>query len=238
LARTEPLLRVEGISVSFGGVRALRGTSLDVRRDEIVALIGSNGSGKTTLLETVLGVNAPDSGTILFDGRPIQGAPVDRNVREGLCLVPEGRGVFVSMSVRDNLLLGSHHDMRGAGERLERVFGKFPILRERMSQPAGELSGGERRMLAIGRALMSSPKLIMVDEPSLGLAPVVVSEIFSILAELNAEGFAILLAEQNAVKALAFAHRAFVLDKGEVKLRGPSDALSRDPGVRKAYLGV
>lgn len=163
---------------------------------------------------------------------------MDRNVRAGISLVPEGRGVFSSMSVRDNLLLGAHNDRKDSAERLERVWGRFPILRERKGQVAGSLSGGERRMLAIGRSLMSSPKLIMVDELSLGLAPVVVSEIFSILVELNAEGFTILLAEQNAAKALAFAHRAYVLEMGSVVLRGPSEDLMRDPRVREAYLGV
>jgi branched-chain amino acid transport system ATP-binding protein len=234
----QPLLRVEDLSVCFDGIRALRGVSLEVRSAEIVALIGSNGSGKTTLLETVLGINFPDSGTVLFNGRSIGGTPVDRNVRAGISLVPEGRGVFSSMNVRDNLLLGAHNDRKDSAERLERVWGRFPILRERKGQVAGSLSGGERRMLAIGRSLMSSPKLIMVDELSLGLAPVVVSEIFSILVELNAEGFTILLAEQNAAKALAFAHRAYVLEMGSVVLRGPSEDLMRDPRVREAYLGA
>jgi branched-chain amino acid transport system ATP-binding protein len=188
-----PLLKVENLSVSYGHVKALSGASLEVRRGEIVVLIGANGAGKTTLLETVLGINAPVSGSISFEGNAIGGVNADRNVRAGLCLVPEGRGVFASMNVLDNLLLGAHHNMRNVSKNLRRVFDWFPILEKRRSQIARTLSGGERQMLAIGRALMAAPKLIMVDEPSIGLAPIVVNDIFAILSRLNREGYAILL---------------------------------------------
>jgi branched-chain amino acid transport system ATP-binding protein len=233
-----PLLCVRDLSVSYGHVNALKGAHLDVFPGEIVVLIGANGAGKTTLLETALGINTPTAGTIHFKGRPIAGVPADRNVRAGISLVPEGRGVFSSMSVLDNLLLGAHHNMRNAGAHLRRVYDWFPILEERKTQVARTLSGGERQMLAIGRALMSSPELILVDEPSIGLAPIVVNDIFSILVKLNKEGYTILLSEQNANKALKCAHRGYVLETGVVALEGSSQELLSDPGVREAYLGA
>ncbi|HYW85846.1 MAG TPA: ABC transporter ATP-binding protein [Spirochaetia bacterium] len=233
-----PLLSVDNVSVSYGHINALRGTSLRVFPGEIVVLIGANGAGKTTLLETVLGINALTSGSILFDGASIAGVNADRNVRAGLCLVPEGRGVFSSMNVQDNLLLGAHHNMRNVARNLRRVFDWFPILEKRRSQVARTLSGGERQMLAIGRALMSAPKLIMVDEPSIGLAPIVVNDIFTILTRLNQEGYAILLSEQNAYKALKCAHRGYVLETGAVTLSGTAQELLNDPGVKEAYLGA
>jgi branched-chain amino acid transport system ATP-binding protein len=236
--RGAPLLAVDELRVSFGRVEALKGVSLEVREGEIVALLGANGAGKTTLLETVLGIHTPDSGSIRFRGISIAGASADRNVRAGMSLVPEGRGVFASMSVLDNLLIGARNDMKGSGARLSRLFDWFPILKGRSMQLAGTLSGGERRMLAIGRALMSGPALVMVDEPSLGLAPKIVAEVFSILKRLNGEGYTILLAEQNANKALACASRAIVLETGTVALSGASDELRGDPGVRSAYLGA
>ena len=237
-AAAEPLLAVTDVSVSYGQVTALKGVSLEVFRGEIVVLIGANGAGKTTLLQTALGISRPVAGTIRFKGRPINGAPVDRNVREGICLVPEGRGVFASMSVLDNLLLGAHHNMSKADRHLARVYEWFPILKKRRDQVARTLSGGERQMLAIGRALMSSPELIMVDEPSIGLAPIVVNDIFSILRMLNREGYTILLSEQNANKALKCAHRGYVLETGSVTLSGTAERLLADPGVREAYLGA
>jgi branched-chain amino acid transport system ATP-binding protein len=233
-----PLLEVRAISVSYGHVNALRDASVEVRTGEIVVLIGANGAGKTTLLETALGINTPAAGSVSWKGNPITGVSADRNVRAGLCLVPEGRGVFAGMTVLDNLLLGAHHDMRHARERLERVCAWFPILAQRRTQVARTLSGGERQMLAIGRALMSSPELIMVDEPSIGLAPLVVADIFRILTMLNREGYTILLAEQNAYKALKCAHRGYVLETGMVTLAGTSEELLRDPRVREAYLGA
>jgi branched-chain amino acid transport system ATP-binding protein len=233
-----PLLALEDISVSYGQVRAVKQVSLAVCPGEIVVLIGANGAGKTTLLETILGINTPSAGTIRFMGKNITGDPADRNVRAGLCLVPEGRGVFASMSVLDNLLLGAHHNMHNVGKNLRRVYAWFPILEERKDQIARTLSGGERQMLAIGRALMSAPQLIMVDEPSLGLAPIVVNDIFNMLSMLNREGYTMLLSEQNAHKALKCAHRGYVLGTGSVSLSGTGEQLLNDPGVREAYLGA
>ena len=233
-----PLLTVEGMTVSYGHVQALRGVSLEVRAGEIVVLIGANGAGKTTLLESILGINALSAGTVTFQGTRVSGTRADRNVRAGLCLVPEGRGVFASMSVLDNLLLGAHHNMRNTARNLARVYEWFPVLKTRRDQIARTLSGGERQMLAIGRALMSAPRLIMVDEPSIGLAPIVVNDIFSILTRLNAEGYAILLAEQNAYKALKCAHRGYVLETGTVALSGTAAELLADARVRAAYMGA
>jgi branched-chain amino acid transport system ATP-binding protein len=238
LAQNEVLLRVEGLSVAYGHINALKDVSLQVHRGEIVVLIGANGAGKTTLLETSLGINTPQSGEITFKNKPINGVPADRNVRAGLCLVPEGRGVFASMSVLDNLLLGAHHNMRNVQQNLKRVYRWFPRLEERKSQIARTLSGGERQMLAIARALMSAPELIMVDEPSLGLAPIIVNDIFDILLHLNREGYTILLSEQNAYKSLKCAHRGYVLETGKVTLSGTSTELLDDPGVREAYIGA
>jgi branched-chain amino acid transport system ATP-binding protein len=232
------LLAIENLSVSYGHVSALKNVTLDVFRNEIVVLIGANGAGKTTLLETVLGINLPLAGAIRFKDRFIDRVSVDRNVRAGLCLVPEGRGVFSSMNVLDNLLLGAHNNMKNAGKHLQRVYDWFPILNKRKDQIARTLSGGERQMLAIGRALMSSPELIMVDEPSLGLAPIVVNDIFNILRKLNREGYTILLSEQNANKALKCAHRGYVLETGTVTLNDTAEQLLNDPGVREAYLGA
>jgi branched-chain amino acid transport system ATP-binding protein len=234
----EPLLEVEHVSVSYGHVNALKDASLEVFAGEICVLIGANGAGKTTLLESVLGINTLRSGSIRFDGKEIGGVPADRNVRAGLCLVPEGRGVFASMTVLDNLLLGAHHNMRNVQSSLGRVFEWFPILAGRRKQVARTLSGGERQMLAIARALMSAPRLILVDEPSIGLAPIVVNDIFAILKRLNAEGYSILLSEQNANKALKCAHRGYVLETGTVTLSGTAERLLADPGVREAYLGA
>ena len=235
---SEALLTVDNLSVSYGHINALKNASLVVYPGEIVVLIGANGSGKTTLLETVLGINPPETGRITFDGEGIGGVHADRNVRAGLCLVPEGRGVFASMSVLDNLLLGAHHNMRNVSKNLRRVYDWFPILEKRRDQIARTLSGGERQMLAIGRALMSAPKLIMVDEPSIGLAPIVVNDIFAILRRLNTEGYAILLSEQNAYKALQCADRGYVLETGTVTLSGTAEQLLNDPGVKEAYLGA
>jgi branched-chain amino acid transport system ATP-binding protein len=232
-----PLLSVEGLSVAYGQVKALSQADLVVFPGEIVVLIGANGAGKTTLISTILGINTPTAGTIRFMGKNIAGIPSDRNVRAGLCLVPEGRGVFASMSVLDNLLLGAHHNMGGVEKNLRRVYDWFPILEKRKTQIARTLSGGERQMLAIGRALMSAPRLIMVDEPSIGLAPIVVNDIFNILSMLNREGYTILLSEQNANKALKCAHRGYVLETGAVTLTGTGQELLNDPGVREAYLG-
>ncbi|GHT86438.1 ABC transporter ATP-binding protein [Spirochaetia bacterium] len=234
--QSEVILSVRDLSVSYDRIPVLRGLSLELRRGEIVALLGANGSGKTTLMETILGVNTPDAGSVLFEGRDSTHAPVDKNVRGGMTLVPEGRGVFVSMSVMDNLLLGAHQELRGVDKKLDFVFDVFPVLAERKSQPAGTLSGGERQMLAIARALMSSPRIILVDEPSLGLAPIMVAAIFDILVKLNKEGYSILLSEQNVYRALKCAHRAYVLESGRVIREGRAEILLQD--LREAYWGV
>ena len=238
MARNEVLLQLKDLSVAYGHINALKEVDLEVRRGEIVVLIGANGAGKTTLLETSLGINTPKAGEIIFKGRSISGVPADRNVRSGLCLVPEGRGVFASMSVLDNLLLGAHHNMKNVGDNLKRVYQWFPRLEERKNQIARTLSGGERQMLAIARALMSATELIMVDEPSLGLAPIIVNDIFDILLHLNQEGYTILLSEQNAYKSLKCAHRGYVLETGKVTLSGTATELLNDPGVREAYIGA
>jgi len=233
-----PMLTVEEISVSYGHIQALKKISIEVYPQEIVILIGANGAGKTTLLSSILGVKTPSSGKVVFEGKRIDKASVDRNVRAGLCLVPEGRGVFASMSVLDNLLLGAHHNLANKDKNLARVYEWFPFLYKRKDQIARTLSGGERQMLAIARALMSDPKLIMIDEPSLGLAPIIVNSIFDILITLNREGYTVLLAEQNAFKALNCAHRGYVLETGTISLSGPSSRLLNDPGVKAAYLGA
>lgn len=235
---SSPILKVSELSVSYGNINALKKVSIEVLPREIVVLIGANGAGKTTLLSTILGINAPLGGTVEFDGKRIDKVPADRNVRSGICLVPEGRGVFASMSVLDNLLLGAHHNLANKDKNLARVYEWFPILKKRKDQVAKTLSGGERQMLAIARALMSAPKLIMVDEPSIGLAPIVVNDIFNILVMLNKEGYTILLSEQNANKALKCAHRGYVMETGTISLAGSADRLLNDPGVKAAYLGA
>jgi len=232
------LLNVENLEVSYGHVNALKGVSLEIKKGEIVVLIGSNGAGKTTLMETILGVNQPLGGKISYKGTDITQSSVDKNVRSGIYLVPEGRGVFASMSVIDNLLLGAHHNLKGVNEKLERVFDSFPVLGQRKEQVAGTLSGGERQMLAIARALMSNPEVILVDEPSIGLAPIIVNDIFDILTNLNKEGFSILLSEQNVHKALKCAHRGYVLETGTIIKEGTSEELMADSSIVEAYLGA
>ncbi len=231
------ILKVEDISVSYGPVRALRHVSLEVSEGEIVALIGANGAGKSTLLETVIGINRVMSGTIMFMGKDITRTPTDRIVASGICLIPEGRGILPLMTVLENLQLGAYHLKADINEYLERVSQRFPVLGERSKQMAGTLSGGEQQMLSISRGLMSAPKLMMMDEPSLGLSPVLVAELFHTIAELNKEGYTILLSEQNAHKALGYAHRGYVFETGRIVLSGTGQELASDPGVRQAYLG-
>jgi branched-chain amino acid transport system ATP-binding protein len=237
-AKKTPILSVTDLSVSYGNINALKKVSIEVFPKEIVVLIGANGAGKTTLLSTILGINTPLSGSVVFEGKRIDKQPADKNVRSGICLVPEGRGVFASMTVLDNLLLGAHHNLQNKEKNLARVYEWFPILKKRKDQVAKTLSGGERQMLAIARALMSAPKVIMVDEPSIGLAPIVVNDIFNILVMLNKEGYTILLSEQNAFKALKCAHRGYVMETGRISLTGTADQLLNDPGVKAAYLGA
>jgi len=232
------LLQVRDLVVDYGAIRALHGVSFDVAEGEIVTLIGANGAGKSTILRTVSGLVRPVAGAVLLEGRRIDGKPGHQIARLGLGHVPEGRRPFVELTVRDNLLLGAYNrPRRERAETLERVFRSFPRLKERLNQTAGTLSGGELQMLAMGRGLMARPKLLMLDEPSMGLSPILVREIFSIIQEINRQGTAILLVEQNAFMALRCAHRAYVLETGRVVISGPAQELIQDPRVKHAYLG-
>jgi branched-chain amino acid transport system ATP-binding protein len=234
------VLELERVDAFYGRIQALRGVSLHVDSGEIVALIGSNGAGKTTTLRTVSGLMHPPRGSIRLEGSDISRVPAHEVVRLGVCHAPEGRRVFPRMTVVDNLYMGAYArtDGHGIAQDLERVYTLFPRLRERATQLAGTLSGGEQQMLAIGRALMARPKVLMLDEPSLGLAPILVELIFTILKDINASGVPILLVEQNAHKALEIAHRAYVLETGSIVTEGTGQELLRSPEVQRAYLGV
>ena len=232
------LLKVENIHVYYGSIHAIKGVSFEVNEGEIVTLIGANGAGKSTTLNTVSGLLKPKSGAIEFEGKSIVGVPANRVVSHGMALCPEGRRVFLQMTVQENLEMGG--DTRPAAEiegSLQNVYQRFPRLKERYKQVAGTLSGGEQQMLAMGRALMSKPKLLMLDEPSMGLAPILVEQIFDIVKELNSAGTTILLVEQNARMALSIADRAYVLENGAISMSGPAHELAEDDRVRKAYLG-
>ncbi len=232
-------LQVRDLSVSYGGIRALRAVSLRVEEGEIVALLGSNGAGKTTTLRAISGL-APYTGSVSFDGNDVHKCSPDQIVRLGLSHAPEGRRVFTRMTVRENLALGAY-TVRSKSEverRLAFVIETFPRLEERLTQSAGTLSGGEQQMLAIGRALMSSPRLLMLDEPSLGLAPIIVQTIFNVIKTLNASGTTILLVEQNAQQALRIANRGYVLETGEMRFEDSGAALLENPAVAEAYLGA
>jgi branched-chain amino acid transport system ATP-binding protein len=233
------LLTVDRLSVSYGPVQALRGISLAVDRGEIVTLIGANGAGKSTTLRALSGVVRPSSGSIVHNGVELAGLPSHRIARLGLAHVPEGRGVFANMSVRENLEMGAYarRPRSDDRERFARVYGLFPRLRERALQPAGTLSGGEQQMLALGRAMMQRPDLLLLDEPSMGLSPLLVREIFRMIVAINRSGTTVLLVEQNAFMALAIAHRGYVLETGEIALEGAAADLRNDPKVRAAYLG-
>ena len=237
---SEPLLALEEVRAGYGDVPVLRGVSLTVGAGEIVALIGANGAGKTTTLRAISGLLPPAAGTIRFDGRPIQTLAPHRIVAHGLCQVPEGRKIFPSLTVQENLDLGGYLPAARArrAETRERVFALFPVLAERRRQSGGTLSGGEQQMLAIGRSLMAGPRLLMLDEPSLGLAPLVVDRIFEVIAAINGQGTPVLLVEQNVRRTLALAHRAYVLDQGRVALSGPAGDLLVRPEIRAAYLGL
>jgi branched-chain amino acid transport system ATP-binding protein len=231
------LLRVESLSVSYGAIAALRGVDFEVRAGEIATLIGSNGAGKSTLLRAISGLLRPRSGSIWFDGADITSERADRRVARGISQVPEGRRIFANLTVHENLQMGAYlRDPRDASA-YERALALFPRLRERLRQSAGTLSGGEQQMLAIGRALMAQPRLLLLDEPSLGLAPLLVQQIFAIIAEINAQGTTVVLVEQNARQALRVAQRAYVLETGAVTLSGEASDLARDERVRRAYLG-
>lgn len=236
----QPLLEVTGLSSQYGPVRAIHGVDLTVHAGELVALVGGNGAGKTTLLHTLSGLHSSSSGRIQFDGRDITRWPPHRIVAAGVCQVPEGRQVFAPLSVEDNLRLGAyrqHRDRDWVRREMERVYALFPILQERREQLAGTLSGGQQQMLAIGRALLGRPRLLLLDEPSMGLAPLLVEEIFRVVQELNAAGVTLLLVEQNARAALAIASRGYILETGRIVKTGPAAELLADDAVRKAYLG-
>jgi branched-chain amino acid transport system ATP-binding protein len=235
-----PLLEVEDLDVHYGAVRALRGIAFTVDEGQIVTLIGSNGAGKSTTLRALSGLAPATRGSVRFDGRAILKLRADEIVRLGVAHAPEGRGVFANLTVRDNLELGaySRRDRHAIAGDLERAFARFPILRERAAQSAGTLSGGEQQMLAVARALMARPRLLLLDEPSLGLAPQIVQAIFAIIREINAEGVTILLVEQNAHMALSIAHHGYVLETGQIKMSDRADRLAQSDEVRKAYLGV
>lgn len=248
------MLKLDNIHTSYGHIQAVRGVTLEVRRGEIVCLIGSNGAGKSTTLMTISGIQKPVRGSVIFEGNDIHEMPSHMIVSLGISQVPEGRRIFPKLTVKENLemgafLNGGRRKTDGAGnarvsssgpgikEQLDHVFNLFPVLRERQKQSGGTLSGGEQQMLAIGRALMARPKLLLLDEPSLGLAPIIVSKIFRTIRELNAEGLTILLVEQNAKAALKLAHRGYVFESGAVTKEGKGSELLDDPDIKKAYLG-
>jgi branched-chain amino acid transport system ATP-binding protein len=235
-----PMLEVEGIDVFYGDVQVLYGLSLEVREGEIVTLLGSNGAGKTTTLRAISGLRPPRKGEIRFRGRSLTALPAAKRAELGIALVPEGRELWPQLTVRENLDLGAYHPRvrANAARNLEKVLAMFPRLRERSSQLAGSLSGGEQQMCAIARALMSEPTFLMLDEPSLGLAPVLVEQVMGTVAELHASGITVLLVEQNLRKALEIAQRGTVIETGRVRLEGTSAELSGNPEIRSAYLGI
>ena len=233
------MLEIKDIHVYYGAIHAIKGISLTVRQGEIVTLIGSNGAGKSTTLRTISGLLKPKEGDILFEGESIAGRPAQAIVKAGVSQVPEGRRIFANMTVMENLELGAYSrtDADGIEADMNMVFERFPRLLERKEQAAGTLSGGEQQMLAMGRALMSRPRLLLLDEPSMGLAPLLIREIFSIIADINKTGTTVLLVEQNANMALSIAHRAYVLETGRIALSGDAKELAASEEVRKAYLG-
>jgi branched-chain amino acid transport system ATP-binding protein len=232
------MLELREVIVSYGMIDALKGISLKVERGEIVALIGANGAGKSTTLMAISGVAVLRSGSITYEGAELSGRPAHAIVQMGITQVPEGRRIFARMTVRENLEMGAFiRDKQEFAGDLARVFEMFPTLADRNKQLGGTLSGGEQQMLAIGRALMSRPRLLLLDEPSLGLAPIIVSRIFKIIKEINDQGTTILLVEQNAKAALRLAHRAYVLETGKIVMQGRASELEKDPGIKKAYLG-
>ena len=233
------LLEIRDIEVFYGVIQAIKGISFDVNEGEVIALIGANGAGKTTILHTITGLLQPKNGSIVFDGKDITKVPAHKIVSMGMAHVPEGRRVFSQLSVYENLKMGAYtrKDKAEIEESLEMVYGKFPRLEERKNQLAGTLSGGEQQMLAMGRALMSHPKIVLMDEPSMGLSPIFVEEIFKIIEEVSASGTTVLLVEQNAKKALGIANRAYVLETGNIVLEGDATELMNNETVKKAYLG-
>ena len=233
------MLEVKDLQVYYGVIQALKGISFHVNQGEVIALIGANGAGKTTTLQTLTGILSPKSGSIVFEGKDLTRTPAHKIVEMGMAHVPEGRRVFADMSVYENLLLGAHtrKDKAEIAESLASVYKRFPRLEERKGQRAGTLSGGEQQMLAMGRALMSRPRIILMDEPSMGLSPIFVNEIFDIIREVSESGTTVLLVEQNAKKALSIADRAYVLETGSITMDGKAEDLLNDEAVQKAYLG-
>ena len=233
------MLKLENVSVNYGAIEALTGISMHVEAGEVVTLIGANGAGKTTTLRTITGLLEPRLGRVVFEGDDISGHPTHKLVARGISMSPEGRGVFANLTVRENLQMGAYlnKNKKEVAADMERAFKMFPRLKERATQKAGTLSGGEQQMLAMGRALMSRPRLLLLDEPSLGLAPLVVHTIFEAIEEIRSEGTTILLVEQNAHAALGHSDRAYVLETGRIVMEGPSAELAADPRIKEAYLG-
>ena len=233
------MLTIDNLNVFYGAIHALKGISLEVKEGEIVTLIGANGAGKSTTLRTISGLLKPKEGSIKFEGKDIGGVAAQNIVKLGISQVPEGRRIFANMTVMENLDLGAftRSDKAGIAQDLEVVFGRFPRLAERKSQLAGTLSGGEQQMLAMGRALMSRPRMMLLDEPSMGLAPLLIREIFNIIVDINSTGTTVLLVEQNANMALSIAHRAYVMETGRITLSGNAKELAASEEIRKAYLG-
>jgi branched-chain amino acid transport system ATP-binding protein len=233
------LLKVQGLESCYGRIKALKGIDMEVRRGETVALVGANGAGKTTFLRAVSGVQSISAGSIFFDGEDISSLRSDKRMRRGICQSPEGRQVFGPLSIEDNLCLGAYtQPKQQLAADMEKIFTMFPILKEKRALPAGTLSGGQQQMLAIGRALMGRPRLLLLDEPSMGLAPLLVEEVFKVIKTLKAQGMTILLVEQNAIAALALADRGYVLETGAFTLTGTGDELIHNEQVRAAYLGM
>ena len=240
MTQTQPLLELQDVHSYYGNIHALKGISLTVDKGEIVTLIGANGAGKSTTLRTISGIIKPRKGTVMLAGERIDELPAHKVVERGVLQSPEGRRIFPRLTVQENLEMGAftRTDKPGIAEDMERVFGLFPRLKERATQKGGTLSGGEQQMLAIGRALMGRPKVLLLDEPSMGLAPVLVEQIFSIIKDINTQGITILLVEQNALMALGIAHRGYVLQTGQIVLADSAQGLSENETVQKAYLGM
>jgi branched-chain amino acid transport system ATP-binding protein len=235
------LLEIKDLRVSYGKIEAIKGISLDVKQGEIVTLVGANGAGKTTLLKTISGLLKPSAGVIIFEGKDIQTIAPHNRVLEGLCQAPEGRGIFPGMTVLENLEMGKFSRKEWKNELkedLDRIYHLFPRLKERQNQTGGTLSGGEQQMLSIGRALMSRPKLLLLDEPSMGLAPMFIKQIFNIIREIQTQGVSILLVEQNAAQALSCANRAYIMETGNIVKEGAGKDLLNDEAIKKAYLGT
>ncbi|AXK66299.1 MULTISPECIES: ABC transporter ATP-binding protein [Burkholderia] len=233
------MLKIKGLQVNYGGIQAVKGVDMEVRQGELVTLIGANGAGKTTTMKAITGLKAYSAGDIEYDGKSIKGVPSHELLKRGLAMVPEGRGIFARMSIIENMQMGAYlrNDNDQIKKDVERMFGFFPRLKERASQLAGTLSGGEQQMLAMSRAILSKPKLLLLDEPSMGLSPIMVEKIFEVVREISKEGITVLLVEQNARLALQAADRGYVMDSGTVTMEGDAKQMLDDPKVRAAYLG-